>query len=123
MSSCDWRSDVCSSDLTTAIGYYHNLAQMMADPWSDFDKVWQTSPLASAQNANTPTLFIQSDKDYRGWLSEPLQMFTALRQKGVDSRVALFKGENHELSRSGKPLNRMRRLDEIMKWFDKHLQA
>ena len=49
-------------------------------------------------------------------------MFTALRRHGVDSRVVLFKGENHELSRSGKPKNRMSRLEEIAGWFDKHLK-
>jgi acylaminoacyl-peptidase len=39
---------------------------------------------------------------------------------GVESRLCLFKGENHELSRSGKPANRSKRLEEITSWFDKH---
>ena len=55
------------------------------------------------------------------WLSEPLQIFTSMQRRGVDSRLVLIKGENHNLSRSGKPHNRIRRLEEIANWFDSHL--
>jgi acylaminoacyl-peptidase len=32
-----------------------------------------------------------------------------------------FPGENHELSRSGKPSHRVERLRHIVNWFDKYL--
>lgn len=48
---------------------------------------------------------------------------TQLIHQGVESRVCLFKGENHELSRSGKPWNRVKRLDGIDAWMDAHLKA
>jgi peptidase, S9A/B/C family, catalytic domain protein len=38
----------------------------------------------------------------------------------VESRLVLFRGENHELSRSGKPKHRIRRLNEITGWFEQH---
>ncbi len=114
-------SNYLSKCLTTDIGYYHNLSQMGTDPWHGFDTMWATSPLKYAAQAQTPTLFIQSYEDYRCWLSEPLQMFTTLRRHGVDSRVVLFMGENHNLSRSGRPKNRITRLEEIAAWFDSHL--
>ena len=41
---------------------------------------------------------------------------------GVPTRMCLFKGENHELSRSGKPHNRISRLTEIGDWFEKYLK-
>jgi dipeptidyl aminopeptidase/acylaminoacyl peptidase len=34
----------------------------------------------------------------------------------------MFRGENHELSRSGKPKHRIRRLREITEWFNMHLK-
>jgi dipeptidyl aminopeptidase/acylaminoacyl peptidase len=37
--------------------------------------------------------------------------------------MVLFPGENHELSRGGKPIHREKRLSEIVKWFDKYLKA
>ncbi len=36
---------------------------------------------------------------------------------------ARFPGENHEMSRSGKPKYRMERLRLIVRWMAKHLQA
>ena len=36
--------------------------------------------------------------------------------------MCVFKGENHELSRSGRPQNRVRRLKEITEWMDKYLK-
>ena len=80
------------------------------------------SPLKFANNAVTPTLFIHSTEDYRCPVPEALQLYTALTCRGVETRMVLFKGENHELSRSGKPLHRIRRLSEITTWMDKHLK-
>jgi dipeptidyl aminopeptidase/acylaminoacyl peptidase len=85
-------------------------------------KVWAQSPLSAAHNCTTPTLFIHSEEDYRCWKVEGLQMFNAIREKGVDARFCLFKGENHDLSRSGKPKNRRKRLLEITNWLDKYLK-
>jgi dipeptidyl aminopeptidase/acylaminoacyl peptidase len=75
-----------------------------------------------ADNVKTPTLFIHSEEDYRCWLAEGLQMFTSLKYNGVESKLVMFRGENHELSRSGKPKHRVRRLKEITAWFDNYLK-
>ena len=78
------------------------------------------SPLCYAGNVMTPTLFIHSDEDYRCPMAEGLQMYTALVARGGPARLCLFHGENHELSRSGKPKHRVRRLQEITDWFEKY---
>ena len=74
------------------------------------------------KNAKTPTLIIHSDKDYRCPVSEGYQLYSALVEKGVESKLMLFHDETHELSRSGKPLNRIKRLREITLWMDKYLK-
>ncbi len=86
----------------------------------DVQKMWNHSPLKYADNVTTPTLFIHSDEDYRCPLPEGMQMMQALAYKGVETRMCIFHGENHELSRSGKPLHRIRRLTEITNWFEQH---
>jgi len=106
----------------TDIGYYFNKDQNASSPWDNCDKLWWHSPLKYAPQVTTPTLFIHSDEDYRCTLEQALQMFTALKYHGVESRLCLFKGENHELSRSGKPKHRARRLEEITNWFEKYLK-
>lgn len=84
------------------------------------EKLWDHSPLKYADNVKTPTLFIHSDEDFRCPLPEGMQMMQALAVRNVETRMVIFHGENHELSRSGKPQHRMRRLQEITDWFDKH---
>lgn len=108
---------------TTDIGYYFVEDQHLANPWDNFEKLWWHSPMKYANKVKTPTLFIHSDEDYRCWLVEGIQMFTALKYFGVDAKLVIFKGENHELSRSGKPKHRLRRLQEITDWFNKYLKS
>lgn len=115
-------SNWISKCMTTDIGYYFNMDQIHADPWNTPDKMWTHSPLKYANKAKTPTLFIQSDEDYRCWMGDAIQMFSALKYFGVEARMCLFHGENHELSRSGKPVHRIRRMTEMMNWFDKYLK-
>lgn len=105
---------------TTDIGYYFADDQTAATPWENHEKMWDQSPLKYADKVKTPTLFIHSEEDYRCWITEGLQMFTALKFHGVDSRLCMFRGENHELSRSGKPKHRVRRLTEMDEWFKKY---
>ncbi len=102
------------------IGSYFAPDQTAGDLYDDPAKLWAQSPLKYAKNVKTPTLFIHSDEDYRCPLEQGLQMFSALVDRGVPTRLCLFHGENHELSRSGKPLHRLRRLHEITDWFDKY---
>ena len=52
-----------------------------------------------------------------------MQMMQAIAQRGVETRMCLFHGENHELSRSGKPKHRIRRLKEMTDWFDAHTKT
>jgi len=94
--------------------------QCGGDPFDDTEKLWNQSPLKYAKNVKTPTLFIHSDEDYRCPLEQGLQMYTALVMMGVPTRLCMFHGENHELSRSGKPKHRIRRLTEITDWFEKY---
>lgn len=107
---------------TTDIGYFFVEDQQAATPWSDSDKLWWHSPLRYADKVKTPTLFLHSDEDYRCWIAEAFQMFTALKYHGIDSKLCMFRGENHELSRSGKPKHRIRRLEEITNWFNHYLK-
>ena len=116
----NWISKFCTTD----IGYFFVYDQGgEATPWDGHDRLWESSPLKYADKAKTPTLFIHSEEDYRCWYPEGLQMFTALKYHGVEARMCMFREENHELSRGGKPKHRMRRLQEIQDWFDTYLKS
>ena len=116
-SIANWISKLFISD----IGLWFNSDQQgVNNIYEDYEILWDHSPLKYAQNVKTPTLFIHSDEDYRCPLPEGMQMMQALAYRNIETRLVIFKGENHELSRSGKPLHRIRRLNEITNWFIKH---
>ncbi|MDI9498145.1 MAG: S9 family peptidase [Bacillota bacterium] len=104
------------------IGYYFVSDQIAATPWSDPGRLWEASPLRLAPAVRTPTLILHADRDYRCPLAEAQQFFAALRLAGTESRLVIFHGEDHGLSRDGKPRQRVRRLEEILAWFASHLK-
>ena len=110
----NWLSFYGSSDL----GFNFNVDQVATTIYEGPEKMWNCSPLKYADKIKTPTLFIHSDEDYRCPLEQGLEIFTAMVDRGVPARLCLFKGENHELSRSGRPQGRLRRLREITNWIE-----
>ena len=107
---------------TSDIGYYFTYGQQGAVTKDNQKKLWEKSPLRYAHTCTTPTLFIHADEDYRCPISDGYSMFTALKNAGCEAKMVVFHGENHELSRSGKPANRLRRMEEILAWMDKYLK-
>lgn len=116
-SIANWISFMTTSD----IGEDFTKDQQNGDIWQNYEKLWWHSPLRYVDHCKTPTLFIHSNEDYRCPYSEGLQMYSALCMHGVDTRLCMFKGENHELSRGGKPRHRIKRLQEITNWMNQHL--
>lgn len=106
---------------TSDIGIIYTEPQADADVYETPERLWKQSPVAYGSHFVTPTLIIHSMEDYRCPVSEGYQMFTAFKRQKVDCRMVLFRGENHDLSRSGKPLHRIRRMKEIDGWFRKYL--
>ena len=117
-SIANWISFAHTSD----IGEFFTKDQQQADTWESVEELWWHSPLKYANQVKTPTLFIHSNEDYRCPYSEGLQMYSALVEHGIEARLCMFKGENHELSRSGKPKHRVKRLEEITNWMQQHLK-
>ena len=113
----DWPSFYGASD----IGWWFTPQQIGGHPWENPRAYIGKSPLFSADNIATPTLIIHSTDDYRCPLDQALTHYTMLRVRGVEARLVVFPGENHDLSRSGTPRRRVRRIKEILDWLQKHL--
>ena len=105
---------------TSDIGFYFSGDQTAGHPNTDTTKLWDQSPIKYAQNVETPLLFIHSDLDYRCPIEQAMELYTILKQKGLETKFVWFKGETHELSRSGKPQARIKRLNEITQWFKQY---
>ncbi len=114
----NWIADFGSSE----IGVLFDSNEMQATPWKNIENMWRASPLQYAKNAKTPILFIHSLNDYNCPLDQGVEMFTAMKYFKVPSKMVLFENENHNLSRTGQPNHRIRRLLEIRQWFDTYLK-
>ena len=113
----NWMSFAYISDIGPSFTHSQHKVDNIID---EYERLWDFSPLKYANHATTPTLFIHSDEDYRCPMAEGMQMMQALLHNHIESKMVLFHGENHELSRGGKPLHRIRRLNEITGWFIQH---
>ena len=107
---------------TSDIGMFFTEDQIHGNIFDSVEKLWEHSPLKYVKNVVTPTLFIHSDEDFRCPLEQATQFYTAMVDLGVEARFVMFHGENHELSRSGKPKHRVRRLQEITNWMELYLK-
>ncbi|MBO8166645.1 MAG: S9 family peptidase [Thermotogae bacterium] len=110
---------------TTDIGYFFAEDQIgLSKPfWEEPETYMRQSPLTYVSNVETPLLLIHSLDDYRCSVPEAMQFFTALRRLGKTAKLILFPKENHELSRSGLPSHREKRLKALLNWFKLYLRG
>jgi dipeptidyl aminopeptidase/acylaminoacyl peptidase len=117
-SICNLHSFYGTSDIGFHFGHRESGG---ADLWDHEQRLLELSPLRYAKHVRTPIMITHSDQDHRCPLEQAEQWYVALRRLGVETALLLFHGENHELSRSGKPRNRMERLRRLGEWFGGHI--
>jgi dipeptidyl aminopeptidase/acylaminoacyl peptidase len=85
--------------------------------------LFDASPMRAAPQIAVPLLIEHSERDYRCPIDQGEQLFTLLRRLGkTTTEFVRFTGDGHELSRGGRPRNRILRLRAIAHWFGRHLR-
>ncbi len=121
--SCRSISNMYTKYGISDIGWYGNKAGFAGrDLWDSEDFIMERSPMRHAPKVVTPLLLVHSEQDYRCPLEQAEQFFVALKRLGKTVEFLKIAGENHELSRSGKPWNRVERVDHILGWFVRFLR-
>ena len=116
-SIANWTSFYGTSD----IGYRFAEQEVQGTPWDDLELLWRQSPLRRVANVTTPLLILHADADHRCPVEQAEQWFVALKRIGrAETAFVRFPEEGHELSRSGRPDRRVRRLEAIVDWFETH---
>lgn len=118
----------CVSNMATMfgvsdIGWSLTVDELSATPWEDLDRLMRFSPINYVQNIHAPLLILHSDNDLRCPLEQSQQLYSALKYLGRETKMVIFEGQSHDLSRTGHPRSRVRRLDEIIDWFENYLNA
>ncbi|MEO6402395.1 MAG: S9 family peptidase [Vicinamibacteria bacterium] len=91
---------------------------LKATPWDDPEIYRKTSPMTYIKGAKAPTLIQHGDADQRVPVSDALELYQGLRDQGVETRLALYKGFGHSLN---KPKALRHAMQENLDWFDKYL--
>ncbi len=81
------------------------------------------SPQAHVQDVRTPTLVMHSENDLRCPLGQAERYYASLKRAGVETELVVFPGEDHELSRSGRPRHRVQRFEVILDWWARKLPS
>ena len=111
-----------TSEYVSNQGYYWTINNLWTQTLDDIHALWDQSPLKYGKSFKTPTLIIHSNHDFGCTLDEGMQMYHALKRAGTETKMCIFRGEGHELSRSGRPKPRLARFEEILRWMDEHLK-
>ncbi len=113
----DWANFWYTADFTLFTPSWFRKA-----PFEDPADFAARSPITHVAKIETPLMFILGDED---WRTPPAaggeDLFRALKYLKRPTVMVRFPGENHELSRSGKPWHRVERLQHIVGWFDQWL--
>jgi dipeptidyl aminopeptidase/acylaminoacyl peptidase len=117
-SICNWVSFFGTSD----IGFHFGPDQLGGDPWSNPETYTEKSPLNYAKSVKTPTMFIHSINDNRCWIDQSIQMYTALRYLGVETKLILYTEGSHTFRNLARTTIRKRRLHDMVDWFNCHMK-
>lgn len=99
--------------------YVRDYEVELGKPW-EHPEVWMkiSDPFLHADRIKTPTLFLAGDKDFNVPLLNSEQMYQAVRSQGVDTRLIIYPGQFHGLTRPSFLLDRMQR---YLAWYDQYL--
>jgi dipeptidyl aminopeptidase/acylaminoacyl peptidase len=89
-----------------------------APPWGDLSRIDKQNAQRLAANFKTPTLVIHGEKDYRVPVTQGMEYYNTLRQKGVPTRFLYFPDENHWIL---KPQNSLLWHKEVFAWISKSI--
>jgi dipeptidyl aminopeptidase/acylaminoacyl peptidase len=106
---------------TSDIGWHFWQYEMGdATPWRDEQKLVERSPMTYVERVKTPLLILHAEKDFRCPIEQAEQFFVALKVLGQEAVLVRYQDDSHELTRGGKPKNRIDHARRIADWFDAH---
>ncbi len=89
-------------------------------PWESIDPYLKVSyPFLHADRIKTPTMFMCGEKDFNVPLIHSEQMYQALRSLNVPTKLIIYPGQYHGLS---KPSYKQDRLERMIDWYDQYLK-
>lgn len=99
--------------------YVREWERELGRPWEDTEHWLRLSyPFLEAARISTPTLFLCGADDFNVPLVGSEQMYQALRSLGVDTRLVIYPGQHHSITRPSFQLDKLRR---YLDWYEQYL--
>lgn len=110
------------TDLTSFAGTtdYSVATELGGRPWEARDRYAAMSPLSRVDQVRTPTLLMQGAADLRCPVGQAEQWHTALRERGVPTRLVLYPNASHALIFDGAPSARMDYSRRLVEWVEQY---
>jgi len=109
----DWMTYYVNTDIHPFTRQY-----LKATPWSDPDVYARTSPMTFINDAATPTLIQHGEFDRRVPIPNAYQLYQGLRDVGVPTRLIVYKGFGHGIT---KPRERLAAMWHNWQWFARYV--
>lgn len=100
--------------------YTYQYESELGAPWKA-PKVWEkvSYPFYHADRIRTPTLFLGGEKDFNVPIAGSEQMYQALKSLGVESRLIVYPGQFHGITRPSFVIDRYER---YLAWYETHMR-
>lgn len=109
----DWYTYHISNDIPYFTDHY-----LSASPWDDREVYEKTAPITGIETADTPTLIQHGGKDMRVPLSNAMEVYRALKAKGVPVEMFVYPDMAHPIT---KPRECRAVMQQNLDWFMHYL--
>jgi CubicO group peptidase (beta-lactamase class C family) len=116
-------TDLVSMGGTSDLGHALSNLELGVPAWSGRDRLAPMSPLTQVGQVRTPTLILHGAADVRCPVGQAEQWHTALRERGVPSRLVLYPNASHLFILGGPPSQRIDFNRQVLDWVTRYTSA
>lgn len=113
-------SDLVSMGGTSDQGAFLSAYELGGPPWQHRARYAELSPLSRVEHVRTPTLILHGEADRRCPVGQAQQWHTALRERGVPTRLVLYPQATHAFILTGSPAHRLDVNRRVLEWVEQH---
>jgi dipeptidyl aminopeptidase/acylaminoacyl peptidase/CubicO group peptidase (beta-lactamase class C family) len=113
-------ADLPSMAGSSDAGHFLSAYELAAPAWDDNGRYDVMSPMAQVTSVRTPTLIVHGAADLRCPVDQAKQWHTALRERGVPTRLVLYPDASHLFILDGKPSHRLDWNRRVVDWVEQY---
>ncbi|MFL6122945.1 serine hydrolase [Actinophytocola sp.] len=114
-------SDLVSMGGTSDDSHLLSAYELGGTPWQEPERYAAMSPLTHVADVRTPTLVLHGAADMRCPVGQAQQWHTALRERGVPTRLVVYPDASHLFILTGPPSQRLDFNRRILDWVEQHI--